>query len=342
MNVCHGIDVSSYQSLQDWKALRRGGLVFAVAKASEGRTSRDTRFTAHITGIKAAGLVPGAYHFAWPNADVADNASNYISAVSPYAGPGFTHWLDLERYSDGRNYAGVSDTGIRAWALSWLNRVQAAFPGQRVGLYTSADDIAAGRAPTGWPLWYPAYPWGYTPATYAQAEAHTRPAPSGRTVTIWQFTSTPTDRNLCYLSEDEMRAWADPGADVALTQDDIDKVASATVAKLISSGGVLEGSDLNRIYAYLLKTDGVIPAADDASDKATNPYWAWQTHITATTNAARSAATGINLLQTEILGIKDQLAALQVELGTLDLATFKTRLQDLINSIDVTLHVNGS
>lgn len=215
MATSRGMDVSAYQGTQDWAALRRGGVVFAFAKASEGVHSRDSRFDAHIAGILKAGLVGGAYHFAWPNQGAAGEASNYISAVRPYARPGFTHWLDLERYSDGRNYAGRSAAQIKAYVSAWMAAVQGAFPGQRVGVYTSASDLAAGHVPAGVPLWYPAYP-GTRVDTYAEAEAATQPKPSGRSPLIWQFTSDPAgaarvDQSIAYLSEAALRAWAGGG-----------------------------------------------------------------------------------------------------------------------------------
>ena len=206
MATCRGIDVSVHQGPQDWAARKREGIVFAFAKASEGQRSRDADFAMHIKGIKAAGLVPGAYHFAWPNQDAAREAANYIAAVKLYAGKGFTHWLDLERYSDGRNYKGQSAAQIKAWVSTWLRLVGEAFPGQRVGIYTSGSDLASGHVPAGVPLWYPAYPWGA--AAYSRAAAAAQRKPSGRTPLIWQFTSTPLDRSICYLSEAKLREWA--------------------------------------------------------------------------------------------------------------------------------------
>ena len=205
-STSRGLDVSAYQSAQNWTALKADGLTFAFAKASEGEKSRDARFAIHIKGIKGAGLVAGAYHFAWPNQSAAKEAANYIAAVKPYAGAGFLHWLDLERYSDGRNYRGRTAAQIKAYASAWIAAVKKAFPGQVVGIYTSASDIAAGHVPSGVPLWYPAYPWGA--AAYARAEAATRPKPSGHTVTFWQFTSTPLDRNIAYMSPSALREWA--------------------------------------------------------------------------------------------------------------------------------------
>jgi GH25 family lysozyme M1 (1,4-beta-N-acetylmuramidase) len=210
-----GIDVSAYQPAQDWAEHKRNGLAFAFAKASEGQTTHDPKFATHIKGIAAAGLVRGAYHFAWPNQSAAREAANYIAAVKAHAGPGFLHWLDLEAYSDRRNYRGRTADQIRAYAAAWIAAVQKAFPGQRVGIYTSADDIAHGHVPAGVTLWYPAYP-GQRVDTFAEAEAAARPKPSGRTVTIWQFTSTPArgprvDSNLCYMSAAALRTWAAGG-----------------------------------------------------------------------------------------------------------------------------------
>jgi GH25 family lysozyme M1 (1,4-beta-N-acetylmuramidase) len=217
MSTCRGIDLPVYQGVQDWDARKAEGVVFAFAKASEGEHTRDTHFKTHITGIKNAGLVPGAYHFAWPNQDVATEAANYIAAVKAYAGDGFIHWLDLEPRSDGTNYAGRTNAQIAAWAERWIALVQEAYPGRRVGIYTSGDDIAKGHAPADAPLWYPAYPWSGSPS-YAEAEAATRPSPSGRTPLFWQFTSSPLDRSICYLTSDELRAWA---GSAAAEEDDV-------------------------------------------------------------------------------------------------------------------------
>jgi GH25 family lysozyme M1 (1,4-beta-N-acetylmuramidase) len=218
MATTRGIDVSAYQGTQDWAAHKKTGVTFAFAKASEGERSRDGQFDTHISGIIKASLVPGAYHFGWPTQNPATEAVNYIGAVKPYASAtaGFVHWLDLERYSDGRNYAGRSATQIKAWVTAWLTAVQKAFPGQRVGVYTSGSDLAVGHIPAGVPLWYPAYPWGA--AAYTKAEAAAQPKPSGRAPLFWQFTSQPLDRSIAYLSAADLRTWA-AGTSIATEKD---------------------------------------------------------------------------------------------------------------------------
>jgi GH25 family lysozyme M1 (1,4-beta-N-acetylmuramidase) len=206
--TCFGYDVSAYQAAQNWtKHKNTDGAAFGIAKASEGMHSRDARFDLHFGGILKASLIPGAYHFGWPVQDVAAEAANYIGAVRPYAtSHQVMHWLDLERYPDNRNYGSLTASEIRQWVAGWIAAVRAAFPKQRVGVYTSAADLAGGHVPAGTPLWYPAYP-GTRVDTVAEARAATKPEPSGWTPVLWQFTDGPLDTSLAYKSAAELRAW---------------------------------------------------------------------------------------------------------------------------------------
>jgi GH25 family lysozyme M1 (1,4-beta-N-acetylmuramidase) len=203
-----GIDVSGYQGAQDWAALVRGGLTYAAAKASEGEHTHDPHYRLHMDGMRGAAVLPQAYHYAWPNQDAHAEADNYLSAVHADASEvaGFVHFLDLERRTDGANYAGVSASQIRAYAEAWIDRVKAACPRQRVGCYTSASDIAAGHYPRNADfLFYPAYPAG--PLNWTQAEQRSRPNP-GVTPLFWQFASSPTDRSICYMTPAAYKTWA--------------------------------------------------------------------------------------------------------------------------------------
>lgn len=65
--------------------------------------------------------------------------------------------------------------------------------------------------------------------------------------------------------------------DVALTTDDINKVAAA-------------------VYTKLLKTDDVLTAPADASDYATNRFWTWQTHIQDVTTRVRALGAKVDAL----------------------------------------------
>lgn len=206
MATSRGIDVSGYQKAQNWSEHKKDGVEFAFAKASEGMHGRDPMFGRHIADIIKAGLVPGAYHFGWPNQDAEAEAANYIGAVKPYTDGPFMHWLDLERYEDGRNYRNRTAAEIQSWAAQWVRIVRAKFPNNFVGVYTSGSDIQAGRFPNGVQLWYPAYP--VQGSSYERAEAAGQPTASGIKPLIWQFTSKPLDRSIAYVSAKEMRALA--------------------------------------------------------------------------------------------------------------------------------------
>jgi GH25 family lysozyme M1 (1,4-beta-N-acetylmuramidase) len=322
MATCRGIDVSAYQNPQDWAGRKAEGIVFAFAKASEGQHSRDDMFARHITGIVKAGLVPGAYHFGWPTQDAATEAANYIAAVKPYATAGFLHWLDLERRTDGANYAGRSAAQIKAWATTWIAAVQAAFPGQRVGVYTSSDDLSKDHVPAGVPLWYPAYSWGYTAVPYSNAEAAARPRPSSWSPLFWQFTSTPIDRSICYLSEADLRTWAaGEETDVALTADDISKVAAAS-AKAV------------------LTLDGVIAAPADDPNVKTNQFWALQSYIKDTNARLRAVQATEAAQSAAIATLATTVAALAANTAAIDPAALVAEIQAAIDN--VTIHITTS
>jgi hypothetical protein len=217
-SVSYAVDVSGNQPAhQPWGSF---GAHVGIAKATEGQHTRDAWFARHIADIKAAGLIPGAYHFAWPSQDPFEEAANYVEAVLPFnAGP-FLHFLDLERNPSGENWTGTT-ARKRTYANAWIAAVKKAFPQQRVLVYLSGESIAAGILPGNQDgIWYPAYP--VQGRTFAQAAAATRPDPSGHTVWGWQFASVPRDQTVIYMSPAALRAWAagTPEDDMPLTAAD--------------------------------------------------------------------------------------------------------------------------
>lgn len=303
--TCRGIDVSAYQNTQDWEARKDEGIVFAFAKASEGQHTRDDHFATHIKGIKAAGLVPGAYHFGWPTQDSALEAANYIAAVKPYAGPGFVHWLDLERRSDGANYAGRTAAQIKAWAIRWLALVNEAFPGQRVGVYTSGDDLSKGHVPAGAIVWYPAYTWGSTAVPYSKAEAAPQPHPSGWDPLFWQFTSTPLDRSICYLTESGLRHWA----------------AGTT------EGGTMTPEDTHDIwFADLIPA--VQPPYENPDWSEGNTTWTAKYALYTIATAGRETIERVGAIEAGITDIRHQLSGLAT--GGVNLDVLAAKVADLL------------
>ena len=77
-----GIDVSHYQAHVDWAAVAGGGVRFGFAKASEGTVVPDQYFLDNWNGMKAAGILRGAYHFFHPNADAQAQAHNFLQRLA--------------------------------------------------------------------------------------------------------------------------------------------------------------------------------------------------------------------------------------------------------------------
>lgn len=326
--TCRGIDVSSYQSAQNWAALVRGGLTYAAAKASEGEHTHDPRYRMHMDGMRGAAVLPQAYHYAWPNQDARTEADNYLAAVRPDAEAvaGFVHFLDLERRTDGKNYAGMTAVGIRAYAEAWIDRVKAAHPRQRVGCYTSAADIAAGHYPRNSDfLFYPAYPAG--PLNWTQAEQRARPNP-GRPPLFWQFASSPTDRSICYMTPAAYRAWAGHQEDdVPLTDADVQKIVK----------GILDADSI--------PASRVLPNADAKTNHTWTVRYALQTAV----ESARRAQQAAEKATTQLAAQGAAVTALAAQLGKgRDVAAIVAAVQAAVDKavpaaladqvIDVTVH----
>jgi lysozyme len=90
-----GVDVSSYQGNVNWGAVRRAGITFAIAKATEGTGYTDRYINSNIAGMKANGIVPGAYHFGHPGIDAVAQANRFCDVVYAANGRSFSGMLQL-------------------------------------------------------------------------------------------------------------------------------------------------------------------------------------------------------------------------------------------------------
>jgi GH25 family lysozyme M1 (1,4-beta-N-acetylmuramidase) len=122
-----GIDVSHYQGTINWPSVKKAGIQFAFVKASEGLNTGDAYFTSNMSAAKAAGVVAGAYHFAYPQLaghTAAAEAQHFLSVAKPYITNGYLiPVLDLEQ---GGGQAAVGATSLSAWANQWCADVYAA------------------------------------------------------------------------------------------------------------------------------------------------------------------------------------------------------------------------
>jgi GH25 family lysozyme M1 (1,4-beta-N-acetylmuramidase)/LysM repeat protein len=120
-----GIDVSDFQGVVDWDSVAQTHQ-FAFCKATEGTGFVAHTFQQNWAGIKAAGIVRGAYHFARPDNNAPeDEANHFLQQVGDQLEPGDLLALDLE--------TGTGDKS--GWALTFLQTV-AAQTGFRPLLYS--------------------------------------------------------------------------------------------------------------------------------------------------------------------------------------------------------------
>lgn len=126
--------------------------------------------------------------------------------------------------------------------------------------------------------------------------------------------------------------------DVALTADDINKVASAVVAKLVAGGGVLETEDFRR----LLTADNILKAPPDSPDVATNPYWSLASHVQATTTTVRATAKDVDEILAQVRANGETLSGIKATLAALDLSGLPADVAEKLNGLRFRLEEGGA
>lgn len=91
-----GVDVSHYQGTVDWAAVKVAGMAFAFAKATDGITYTDPRWSTNLTAAQNAGVMIGGYHFYEPNDDPMPQLKNFLAALGDVNGQ-LPPVVDLEK-----------------------------------------------------------------------------------------------------------------------------------------------------------------------------------------------------------------------------------------------------
>lgn len=126
-----GVDVSQLNGVVDWTSVAADGVLFAFARVSNG-TNVDTSFANNYAGIKAAGMVRGAYQFFRPSQDPIAQANVCLSNIGNLEPGDLPPVLDVEAM-DGR-----SATDIATSIQSWVSTIQSAI-GRAPIIYCSAS-----------------------------------------------------------------------------------------------------------------------------------------------------------------------------------------------------------
>ncbi len=151
-NTVPGIDVSEYQGSINWGAVAGSGIAYAITRVGDG-TYLDSTFETNWSGIKAAGMIRGAYQFFEPGEDPNELANIMIQKMGPLGDGDLPPTLDVEVTG------GQSPATINANIHTWVNAVQAA-TGRRpiiyVGKYFWQDNDGTSDF-SSYPLWLAAY-----------------------------------------------------------------------------------------------------------------------------------------------------------------------------------------
>jgi lysozyme len=117
-SLVYGVDVSYYQGTINWAQVKTAK-DFAIARVSDG-SYLDTKFDQNWAGMKAAGIIRGAYQFFEPGQDPTTQANIMIQKMVGF-GPG-----DLPPMLDMEVTGGQSPATITAKIHTWVNKIKAA------------------------------------------------------------------------------------------------------------------------------------------------------------------------------------------------------------------------
>jgi lysozyme len=180
-----GPDVSSWQHPNgtgiNWGQVRASGMSFAFVKATEGPSGyyQNPYFYSDWAGVRAVGMVRGAYHFARPQYSATNQANFFISVIGASSQPG-----DLPPALDLEDTGGLSPTDLGYWTQTFLTTVKS-LTGRTPIIYSYPyfwrTNMANTTAFAGYPLWL---------ADWTGRSGPNYPLPGGwGSFTFWQFTS---------------------------------------------------------------------------------------------------------------------------------------------------------
>ncbi|MCV9949391.1 glycoside hydrolase family 25 protein [Paenibacillus sp. BT-177] len=278
-NAAEGIDVSRYQGTIDWKRVRADGKSFAFIKASQGQRYVDPTFITNAKGIKAAGLLLGAYHFVdATSVNAAKAEARHFAEVLDQVGGAKA--LDLPAVMDYENNPGkLNSAAIHEVALAFLTEFERV-SGLKPMVYTGNAFAAHFKALLGsYKLWIARYSTRVPSDTTAW-----------RRWDFWQYSDSgrvdgiqgPVDLNVYAGTEAELRqAFAGEEGEEPMTAEEkaAFKALQQQVAALENSRDVLK-QILNEQSAYIKKVDQRV-AELEARQAMPVPAWAKEAMVAA-------------------------------------------------------------
>jgi lysozyme len=133
--VTKGVDVSHYDGTIDWTSVKAAGIAFAFAKATESTNDIDPDFATNWAGMKAAGVIRGAYHFFDSSVDPTSQATYCLATVGTLEAGDLPIVLDFEDLN------GEAEATAVANAVTFLAAVTSS-TGKTAILYMSSDFLS--------------------------------------------------------------------------------------------------------------------------------------------------------------------------------------------------------
>lgn len=131
MALLEGVDVSHHEGQINWQKAKAAGLSFAMIKATQGTTFVDPMARTNLTACRAAGIVPGMYHFYRHDVDPAAQAAFFLHNTGPVLPGDLPPAVDVEEPTDGAGPVNYSQAEVV----------------QRVRIFVQAVQAVIGRAP---------------------------------------------------------------------------------------------------------------------------------------------------------------------------------------------------
>ncbi|WET83263.1 LysM peptidoglycan-binding domain-containing protein [Amycolatopsis sp. QT-25] len=127
------MDVSHWNAVTDWNAVRGNGISFCSFKLTEGTAYTDTTSPGRIPAARAAGIAAGGYHFARPGniGGQVDHFAASLRAAGLLGGGALAPMLDME--------AAELRGGANGFVRDFIGRLRAATGIRRVLVYANLD-----------------------------------------------------------------------------------------------------------------------------------------------------------------------------------------------------------
>ncbi len=215
--MLEGIDISHWETVTDWPAVKGGGIRFVYLKATQGEKSVDRCFHKYRLACQTAGLAWGAYHFYDYRCPAVTQAEHFITTVGRT--PSETHGMlppavDLEPFTvwqgGERKTAGLPERlPLLDGLKTLLDALKASFG--RTLLYTNPAMLKRLAPLPAWlsetPLWIA----HYTPARQPRITPF-------KNWLFWQYTDAgripgifdAVDRDRFNGDEVDLVGWVDP------------------------------------------------------------------------------------------------------------------------------------